>query len=178
MAMWYGFGDTALGLMAMAATDKGVCFVDFAGNEATLVDRLMAQFPDNAICSSRGQARDALDCWIEALNLHISGGAVSPDLPLDMRGSAFQIMVWQFLLTVAEGCVMSYGAVAEAMGKPRAARAVAAACAKNAIAVLVPCHRVIRGDGGLGGYRWGIERKQWLLAKECYGCHRHDNSLV
>jgi len=94
-------------------------------------------------------------------------GAPRPDIPLDLRGTAFQIKVWQFLLSIPEGDVLSYSEVAAAIDQPRAIRAAASACGKNRIAVLVPCHRVLRGDGGLGGYRWGLDRKQALLDTEC-----------
>lgn len=103
---------------------------------------------------------------MEALDQHISAGGPRPDLPLDMRGTAFQVKVWQFLLSIREGDVLSYSEVAARIDKPRAVRAVASACGKNRIGVLIPCHRVLRGDGGLGGYRWGLERKRALLDAE------------
>jgi AraC family transcriptional regulator of adaptative response/methylated-DNA-[protein]-cysteine methyltransferase len=107
-----------------------------------------------------------LDAWIEALEAHIAGDAPRPDLPLDLRGTAFQIRVWRFLLRVPEGRVLSYAELAAGIGVPKAIRAAASACAANRIAVLVPCHRVLRGDGGLGGYRWGIARKRVLIDQE------------
>ncbi len=97
---------------------------------------------------------------------HIGQGAPRPELPLDLRGTAFQIKVWRFLLSVPEGEVVSYGEIARTLVPPSAARAVGAACGANRIAVLVPCHRVLRGDGQLGGYRWGLARKRALLAAE------------
>jgi AraC family transcriptional regulator of adaptative response/methylated-DNA-[protein]-cysteine methyltransferase len=107
-----------------------------------------------------------LDAWIKAFEAHIGGTAPRPDLPLDLRGTAFQIRVWRFLLQVPEGDVISYGELAADIGAARAVRAAASACAANRIAVLVPCHRVLRGDGGLGGYRWGLERKRALIDRE------------
>jgi AraC family transcriptional regulator of adaptative response/methylated-DNA-[protein]-cysteine methyltransferase len=107
-----------------------------------------------------------LDAWIQAVEAHIAGTARRPDLPLDLRGTAFQIRVWRFLLQVPEGDVISYTELAAGVGAPKAARAAASACAANRIAVLVPCHRVLRGDGGLGGYRWGLERKRALIDRE------------
>ena len=107
---------------------------------------------------------------MDALAQHINTGMPRPDLPLDMRGTAFQMKVWQFLLSIREGDVMSYGEVADNIEKPKAVRAVASACAKNRIGVLIPCHRVLRGDGTLGGYRWGLERKRALLDAER---HKH-----
>ncbi len=103
---------------------------------------------------------------MDALDQHLSKGAPRPELPLDLRGTAFQMKVWQFLLSIREGDVLSYGELAKQIGKPRAHRAVATACGKNRIGVLIPCHRVLRGDGGLGGYRWGLERKRALLDAE------------
>jgi len=162
----YAGRTTALGLMMMAATDRGVCFVEFGDDEASLVGRLRSEFPKAELTASPARNAPELDAWMEALDQHISAGAPRPDLPLDMRGTAFQVKVWQFLLSIREGDVLSYSEVAARIDKPRAVRAVASACGKNRIGVLIPCHRVLRGDGGLGGYRWGLERKQALLDAE------------
>jgi len=158
--------ETELGLMMMAATDKGVCFVQFSDDEATLLSYLQGEFPNATLTLSTSQDAPELDNWMEALNQHITHDAPRPDLPLDIRGTVFQVKVWQFLMSIKEGETLSYGEVADKMGKPKAARAVGTACGKNSIAVLIPCHRVLRGDGALGGYRWGLTRKQALLAKE------------
>ncbi len=166
----YACRSTALGQMAMAATDKGVCFVQFGEDEASLVTNLKAEFPNAELSASPAQDAPELDAWMEALDQHISKGAPRPDLPLDMRGTAFQMKVWQFLLSIREGDVISYREVAEKIDKPKAVRAVASACAKNRIGVLIPCHRVLRGDGSLGGYRWGLERKRALLDAERERC--------
>jgi AraC family transcriptional regulator of adaptative response/methylated-DNA-[protein]-cysteine methyltransferase len=107
-----------------------------------------------------------LEAWVRAFEEHLGGRAPRPDVPLDLRGTAFQIRVWRFLLGIREGAVLSYTEVAAGIGAPKAVRAAASACAANRIAVLVPCHRVLRGDGGLGGYRWGIDRKRALLDRE------------
>ncbi|WP_236076615.1 bifunctional transcriptional activator/DNA repair enzyme AdaA [Marinobacter nauticus] len=162
----YAGRTTALGLMMMAATDRGVCFVEFGDDEASLVGRLRSEFPKAELTASPARNAPELDAWMEALDQHISAGAPRPDLPLDMRGTAFQVKVWQFLLSIREGDVLSYSEVAAKIDKPRAVRAVASACGKNRIGVLIPCHRVLRGDGGLGGYRWGLERKRALLDAE------------
>jgi len=162
----YACRASALGLMMMAATENGICFVQFADDETELLTQLKGEFPHASLTLSASQHSVALDSWMEALDQHISAGKPRPDLPLDIKGTAFQMQVWQFLLTIKEGEVLSYGEVAEQMGTPNAARAVGTACGKNRIAVLIPCHRVLRGDGGLGGYRWGLERKRTLLAKE------------
>lgn len=170
----YACRNTALGLMAMAATDKGVCFVQFGNDETSLFSELEAEFPNAELCASPAQETAELDIWMEALDLHISSGAPRPDLPIDMRGTAFQMKVWKFLLSIREGDVLSYSEVAAKIDKPKAVRAVASACAKNRIGVLIPCHRVLRGDGSLGGYRWGLERKRALLSAE-RGRHADDD---
>lgn len=162
----YACRDTALGLMIMAATERGVCFAQFGENMETLLEQLRAEFPKAKLSASPAQDAPELDAWIEALDAHISQGAPRPDLPLDLRGTAFQIKVWRFLLSVREGDVISYGELAARIKKPKAVRSVASACAANRIGVLVPCHRVLRGDGSLGGYRWGLERKRALLDVE------------
>ncbi len=158
--------NTALGLVAMAATERGVCFVQFGEDMEILLDQLRAEFPKAKLIGSDAQDTPELDAWIEALDAHISQGAPRPDLPLDLRGTAFQMKVWRFLLGVREGEVISYGELATRIEKPKAVRAVASACAANRIGVLVPCHRVLRGDGSLGSYRWGPERRRSLLEAE------------
>ncbi len=162
----YACRTTVLGLMTMAATDKGVCFVQFGEDEASLITNLKAEFPNAELSASPAQDAPELDIWMEALDQHIGNGAPRPDLPLDIRGTAFQMKVWQFLLSIREGDVLSYSMVAAQIDKPKAVRAVASACSKNRIGVLIPCHRVLRGDGSLGGYRWGLERKRALLDAE------------
>ena len=163
----YACRDTNLGALLMAATDKGVCFVMFGDNEKQLLGQLQAEFPKANFSLSTNNGGKPLDLWMIALENHLNLGAPRPDIPLDLRGTAFQIKVWQFLLSIPEGDVLSYSEVAAAIDQPRAIRAAASACGKNRIAVLVPCHRVLRGDGGLGGYRWGLDRKQALLDTEC-----------
>lgn len=157
---------TAIGLLMMAATEKGVCFAQFGDSAAQLLAQLHDEFPKAELLPSEATHAPALDDWISALDAHVSAGAVRPDLPLDLRGTAFQIRVWRFLLGVKAGEVISYSELAQGIEAPTAQRAAASACAANRIAVLIPCHRVIRGDGGLGGYRWGLERKRVLLDDE------------
>ncbi|WP_426415481.1 bifunctional DNA-binding transcriptional regulator/O6-methylguanine-DNA methyltransferase Ada [Aestuariirhabdus sp. LZHN29] len=162
----YACRDTALGLMVMAATDRGVCFVQFGEDEASLLSGLQQEFPKAALNPSAAQESPQLDAWMNALDQHISEGAPWPDLPLDMRGTAFQLKVWQFLLSIREGDLLSYSELAAQIDQPKAVRAVASACAKNRIGVLIPCHRVLRSDGSLGGYRWGLARKRALIDSE------------
>lgn len=162
----YACRSTALGLMMMAATDKGVCSVQFGEDESVLFEQLSKEFPNAELMVSAAQDSSELDSWMLALDLHINHNAPRPDLPLDIRGTAFQVKVWQFLLSIKEGDVLSYGEVAQQIECPKAVRAVGTACGKNRIGVLIPCHRVLRSDGSLGGYRWGLERKRTLLDKE------------
>jgi AraC family transcriptional regulator of adaptative response/methylated-DNA-[protein]-cysteine methyltransferase len=165
-AIAYACRDTSLGLVMMAATAKGVCFVQFGRTENSLRMQLQAEFPKAELNTSPAAAGPELDAWLQALDAHISQGSPRPDLPLDLRGTAFQVKVWRFLLSVREGEVLSYGELAASIENPKAVRAVASACAANRIGVLVPCHRVLRGDGGIGGYRWGAARKRALLDAE------------
>lgn len=162
----YAYRETSLGTLMMAATKKGVCFVMFGDSETQLFKQLQAEFAQANFTNTANNGGELLDIWMTALENHLEQGAPRPDIPLDLRGTAFQIKVWQFLLTIPEGDVLSYSEVAQAIDKPRAVRAAASACGKNSIALLVPCHRVLRGDGGLGGYRWGLERKRTLLDTE------------
>jgi AraC family transcriptional regulator of adaptative response/methylated-DNA-[protein]-cysteine methyltransferase len=104
--------------------------------------------------------------WIAAISQHLAGESLRPDLPLDVAATAFQLRVWKYLQSIPPGDVQSYGEVAAAIGVPNGARAVAQACARNPAAVLIPCHRVIRGSGQLGGYRWGAARKRSLIDAE------------
>jgi AraC family transcriptional regulator of adaptative response/methylated-DNA-[protein]-cysteine methyltransferase len=148
----------------MAATSRGVAFVAFGDDETGLLAQLRAEFPQATLLPA--PASSALDAWVDALCAHLDKGAPRPDLPLDLKGTAFQLSVWRFLLSVPEGELVSYADVASGIGAPRAVRAAASACGANRLAVLVPCHRVLRGDGGIGGYRWGISRKRALIAGE------------
>jgi AraC family transcriptional regulator of adaptative response/methylated-DNA-[protein]-cysteine methyltransferase len=139
---------------------RGTAFGD------VLVARLYDTFPRALIVPATESAREPLDAWMDALDAHVVQRAPRPELPLDIRGTAFQIKVWRFLLSVKSGTVVSYGEIAAAIGHPDAVRAVGTACGANRIAVLIPCHRALRADGSLGGYRWGLERKRMLLAWE------------
>ena len=158
--------ETALGPILMAATDRGVCFAQFGDDRDALVAQLQGEFPRAELQQYAGAGSQQLDRWIDALNGYIQNEQPRPELPLDLKGTAFQIKVWEFLLSLREGDVISYSELAQAIDRPRAVRAAASACAANKVAVLVPCHRILRGDGGLGGYRWGLERKRALLDAE------------
>lgn len=162
----WAMARTAHGLLLMAATDRGLCSVQLGATRTTLLEGLRAEFPAARIAARPCPAGAALAGWLAALRAHLAGHAPAPELPLDIRGTALQMQVWQFLAAIPAGEVRTYAEVAQALGRPRAVRAVANACARNRIALLIPCHRVIRSDGGLGGYRWGLERKAALLHAE------------
>lgn len=158
----YTFADSPLGRMLVAATDKGLCAIQFGDSEPELELGLKHEFP-----FARRQRDDhSLRAWKQALLDRLRGHKLNSALPLDIQATAFQRRVWEYLQTIPYGATRSYSQVADAIGEPKATRAVAQACASNRIAVAIPCHRVIRQDGDLGGYRWGIERKEKLLAFE------------
>jgi AraC family transcriptional regulator of adaptative response/methylated-DNA-[protein]-cysteine methyltransferase len=161
--IYFAYRKSAMGPLMMAATARGVCFAQFGESRNALLEQLRKEFPGATILGSPAEDAPALDDWIEALDRHLANEAPRPDLPLDLRGTAFQLKVWRFLLSVKEGDVVSYGELAKGIGRPKAVRAAASACGANRVSVLVPCHRVLRGDGELGGYRWGVERKRTLL---------------
>ena len=158
---------SALGWLMIAATRKGVCFAQFGDSQANLRQLLATEFPQ-AVLRHAGKADPGsrLHAWMAALLATVGQGAPLSRIPLDLRGTAFQIRVWGALQRIAAGQTRSYRAIAQALHEPRAVRAVASACARNRVAVLVPCHRVLRADGGLAGYRWGLTRKRALLRRE------------
>jgi len=162
----YGVRETSFGLLLMAATRRGICFVQFGDNEDDLLTQLQQEFPRADFTVSKAQESDELSNWMNALNDYLSGSKSRPELPLDINGTAFQMRVWKFLMSIPDGEVRSYTDVAKGIKKPRAIRAVASACASNTIAILIPCHRVLRSNGTMGGYRWGTDRKVALLEKE------------
>lgn len=162
----YGYGKTGLGKLLMAATDRGVCFLHFGDDQDDLYAQLQKEYPHAEVVPTSAQDTPELTAWITALDHYLTDGGSAPDIPLHLNGTAFQMKVWRFLMSVPEGEVKSYSEVAKAIGAPKAIRAAASACAANNIALLIPCHRVLRRDGGLGGYRWGEARKRVLLDQE------------
>jgi len=158
----YTVVDSPLGFILIASTERGVCSIQFGSSEAEL-ERALADEYARAVLERTGQE---LLPEISELLRHLSGEQPALHLPLDLRATAFQRRVWAHLRSIPYGSTQSYGQVAEAIGQPTAARAVARACASNPVAVAIPCHRVIREDGQPGGYRWGLERKKRLLAWE------------
>ena len=165
---WASF-ETVMGLAVLGATDRGLCFLQFGESEAELVGRLRAQYPGAAVSAMAKGASAEFAEWIAALHAYLEGRAPDLRLPVHVRATAFQQMVWEYLQQMPAGRSQSYKDVAEALGRPTAARAVARACASNVVALAIPCHRVVRGTGALGGYRWGLERKRSLLEIEGRG---------
>jgi AraC family transcriptional regulator of adaptative response/methylated-DNA-[protein]-cysteine methyltransferase len=153
---------SSLGRLLVAGTDKGLCSVKLGDRDDDLEQDLRAEYPSAAIQRERG----AFAQWVRALVAHLDGAAPRLDLPLDVKATAFQWKVWRYLQSIPYGETRAYSDVATAIGAPRAIRAVARACASNHVCLVIPCHRVIQKDGGLGGYRWGTDRKRKLLQKE------------
>ncbi|MCH9649282.1 MAG: bifunctional DNA-binding transcriptional regulator/O6-methylguanine-DNA methyltransferase Ada [Deltaproteobacteria bacterium] len=162
----FALSQTEAGRMMVAATDRGLCFAQFGDSDSELFGRLKEEFPAADLREMEPQAQPHLEAWLGALGQHLSGEEPHLDLPVDIRATAFQLRVWNFLQTIPYGETRSYSEVAQGIGKPRAVRAVATACASNRIAIAIPCHRVIRADGNLGDYRWGRERKRSILERE------------
>lgn len=154
--------DSALGRLLVAATPRGICAVRIGASAATLAAQLRREFPSAHIAN--GDAR--LAGYVQHIVAGLEPGAPDARLPLDVRATAFQRRVWQELQKIPRGTTRSYRDVAARIGHPTAARAVARACASNPVALVVPCHRVIRSDGALGGYHWGLSRKRALLEAE------------
>jgi AraC family transcriptional regulator of adaptative response/methylated-DNA-[protein]-cysteine methyltransferase len=162
----YATAATPLGLMMVGATDRGVCFVQFGERQSPLRTALIAEYPHARIRRAPEPAPPQFTAWVDALNRYLSGVDIDPQLPVHVRATAFQLKVWTYLQSIPAGTVQSYQEVAAAVGQPSAARAVASACAANHAAIVIPCHRVIRGTGELGGYKWGLVRKRTLLDRE------------
>ena len=158
----YTIVDSPLGRLLVGATGKGLCSVKLGGSEQDLAAKLRKEFPRAEFHPDD----PALAEWVENLVCHLGGKLHDLELPVDVRATAFQRQVWDYLKTIPYGETRSYQQVADNLGRPGGARAVGRACAANPVAVVVPCHRVVRQSGGLGGYRWGIELKAALLAGE------------
>ncbi|MCP1673007.1 O-6-methylguanine DNA methyltransferase [Natronocella acetinitrilica] len=158
----YAFGATAMGHVLVAATQRGVCAIALGDDSKALVAELQDRFPAATLIHDEPGVADLygrVTAWME------TPGALV-DFPLDIRGTPFQRSVWDALCRIPTGQTVSYSELAERVGQPRAVRAVAGACGANALAVVIPCHRVVRKDGGLSGYRWGVQRKRLLLSRE------------
>src|SRR5262249_4623869 len=163
--------NPSLGRLLVAVTDRGVCAVAMAESDGELMQRLAREYPAASIVADPG----ALARWTRAIVAHLAGRQPRLDLPLHVQATAFQWRVWQALAEIPYGETRTYAEVAAAIGRPRAVRAVARACASNPVALAIPCHRVVPAAGGGGGYRWGAARKEALLRLESPSPqNRHD----
>jgi AraC family transcriptional regulator, regulatory protein of adaptative response / methylated-DNA-[protein]-cysteine methyltransferase len=162
MRIRYTTAKSSLGEVLVAATERGVSAVYLGDAGAKLANELRDEYPRAEIVAEKG----AFSEWVDEIVARVEGGAPRRELPLDLQATAFQRRVWQELQRIPRGATRTYAQVAKAVGKPSAVRAVARACATNPVSIVVPCHRVVRADGNLAGYRWGISRKQTLLDRE------------
>ena len=158
----YALAASSLGRVLVAATERGICTVSLGDSDEPLVAELAREYPHARVEPATGGLGELVAATLRCLE----GQPPQPDLPLDLAGTAFQLRVWKALREIPFGTTRTYGQLAASLGQATAARAVASACAANPVAVLVPCHRVVREGGGLGGYRWGVERKRRLLQRE------------
>jgi AraC family transcriptional regulator of adaptative response/methylated-DNA-[protein]-cysteine methyltransferase len=155
----YALRRSSLGRVLVAWTERGVCHVAIGDTDADVTAELQERFPEASL------ARSEIPAWVDAV-IDVVERPRATRVPIDVQGTAFQERVWSALRGIAPGDTRSYSEVAASLGAPRSARAVANACASNRLAILVPCHRVVREDGAAGGYRWGVSRKETLLARE------------
>ncbi len=169
VSITYTYVTTPVGLMMIGATDRGLCFIQFGESAAELAGMLASEYPAATLQRMSEPPDPEFMTWVERLRQNLSGKLPQLDLPLDIQATAFQMRVWNYLQTIPYGEVQSYGEVAAALGNPKASRAVARACATNRVALAIPCHRVIRGTGEMGGYRWGLARKRTILDRERAG---------
>ena len=162
MRIGYTIADSPVGRVLVAGTARGLSMVSLGDRDQTLLDALAKEYPRAEVHPDR----NGLNEWARAIVEQLRGRREELDLPLDVLGTAFQSRVWEALRKIPYGTTRTYSQIARSLGRPSANRAVARACATNPVSVVVPCHRVVRQDGGLGGYRWGLERKKAMLAEE------------
>ncbi len=158
----YGFARCSLGQLMVASTERGICSVKLGDRRGELTAALREEFAEAKVRRDDGGLEDLLKTVVEL----VQGERTTVDLPLDIRATAFQWRVWQLLREIPLGETRTYGGLAQSLGVPTAARAVGRACGSNPVAVVIPCHRVVREDGDVGGYRWGSDRKKTLLDRE------------
>jgi len=158
----FAVGQCTLGSILVAATETGICAVQLGDDPDGLVRELQDRFPKARLNGAQAD----FERWVAKVVGLVEAPALGLDLPLDVRGTAFQQRVWEALRRIPAGSTATYAEIARRIGAPKSVRAVGRACASNAIAVAIPCHRVVRTDGSLSGYRWGVERKRALLARE------------
>jgi AraC family transcriptional regulator, regulatory protein of adaptative response / methylated-DNA-[protein]-cysteine methyltransferase len=170
MLIRYVIAESALGKLLVAGTERGISAVCLGDSEAKLKRALFGEYPKAKFEADSSRLRP----WVQAILQELRGELPSVELPLDLQATAFQWRVWEELRRIPRGSTRSYTEVARAIGKPRAVRAVARACATNPACLVIPCHRVVREDGEMGGYRWGIKRKERLLEREKSAAGRGD----
>ncbi|WP_249260624.1 bifunctional DNA-binding transcriptional regulator/O6-methylguanine-DNA methyltransferase Ada [Halomonas caseinilytica] len=158
----FAVGECSLGAVLVACSPRGICAILLGDDPDSLARDLQDRFPQAKLCAGADDFED----WVARVIGLIDDPTLGTELPLDIRGTAFQQRVWQALREIPAGSTASYAEIAERIGSPSAARAVARACAANPLAVAIPCHRIVRQDGELSGYRWGVERKRALLERE------------
>jgi len=162
MTIFYSVVDCPLGQLLVAVTDRGICKISLGDTVDDLIVDMEAEFE----LAERIRDDEGVGFWTEKIIGYLEGWQPDLDLPLDIRATAFQMKVWQKLQAIPVGETRTYSDIAEAIGQPTASRAVANACANNPVALVIPCHRIIRKDKSLGGYRWGLERKSAILEQE------------
>lgn len=162
MNIYHTVVECPMGRLLVAATDQGICTVKLGDSDPALEEDLLAEFPS----ANHQEDGGHLAIWAAEIMSYLDGEKTGLDLPLDIQATAFQQQVWQMLRTIPYGETRTYHQVAQALGKDGSSRAVGTACGANPVALVIPCHRVLRKDGGLGGYRWGLERKKSLLDME------------
>lgn len=162
MTIFYSVVESPLGQLLVAVTERGICKISLGDSADELIALMESEFAK----AERIADDEGVGYWVEKIIAYLKGWQPHLDLPLDVRATAFQMKVWQQLQQIPVGETRTYSDIAEAIDQPTASRAVANACANNPVALVIPCHRIIRKDKSLGGYRWGIERKQALLEKE------------
>jgi len=170
MVIAYTVTDCPLGYVLVAATERGLCAVSLGDSPADLEADLVKEYP----AASIHRDDTGMGEWVSLIRAYMDGAPLPPDLPLDIRATAFQRRVWDALRAIPVGATRSYAEIAASLKQPTATRAVAQACAHNPVAMIIPCHRVVRKNGELGGYRWGIERKQALLEREQQVTHSEE----
>lgn len=158
----YAGGQSSLGPFVAAASDRGLALLEFGDMNETRLQGLQARFPNAGIVEDAAALSDTLARAVELVDHPENGG----EFALDLQGSAFELRVWKALREIPTGTTASYGEIAARLGVPREAREVAEACAANIVAIAVPCHRVVKKDGSISGYRWGVARKRTLIARE------------
>ena len=158
----FALAESSLGTILVAASEKGVCAISLGSDP----EQLQQDFQDRFANAGLIRGGEDFDAWVASVVAFVEAPGIGLSLPLDIRGTAFQQRVWQALTEIPLGTTLSYTELAERIGSPKAVRAVARACATNPIALAIPCHRVVRSDGALSGYRWGVERKRVLIERE------------